>query len=104
LQRTLFSIKIGAAADMRAFSAFAGEEELLVPAGTVFEVLNVKRMARFAAERPGVGGSWVMGGACPRKWMLQACMHESMSASFMICTGEYDARHTGTHRSILHVA
>ena len=46
LQRTLFSIKVGAAADLRAFSAFAGEEELLMPAGTVYEVLNVKRLAR----------------------------------------------------------
>ena len=46
LQRTLFSIRVCAAADLRAFSAFAGEEELLMPAGTVYEVLNVKRLAR----------------------------------------------------------
>ena len=46
LQRTLFSIRVCAAADLRAFSAFAGEEELLMAAGTVYEVLNVKRLAR----------------------------------------------------------
>ena len=50
LQRTLFSIKAGAAADLRAFSAFAGEEELLMPAGTVYEVLNVKRLARLLLQ------------------------------------------------------
>jgi hypothetical protein len=52
-QRTLFSIRAGNAADLRAYSAFAGEEELLMPAGTVFEVLNVKRMARSPARRRG---------------------------------------------------
>ena len=46
LQRTLFSNKASAAADLLSFSAFAGEEELLMPAGTVYEVLNAKRLAR----------------------------------------------------------
>lgn len=45
-QRTLFSIKAGSVADIRKYSAYAREEELLLPAGTVFEVQNVKRLAR----------------------------------------------------------
>ena len=46
MQRTLFSIKTNLAADIRMFSSFSSEEELVLPSGTVVEVLNVKRMAR----------------------------------------------------------
>ena len=44
-QRTLFSIRAGLAADLGPYSAFP-EAEVLMPAGNVFEVLNVKRFAR----------------------------------------------------------
>jgi hypothetical protein len=45
-QRTLFSISAGLAADLGPYSAFP-EAEVLMPAGNVFEVLNVKRFSRF---------------------------------------------------------
>ena len=45
-QRTLFSITTGLAADLGPYSAFPGEGELLIPAGHVFEVVNVKRFSR----------------------------------------------------------
>jgi hypothetical protein len=51
--RTLFSITTGLAADLRPYSAYAGEGELLLPAGNVFEVVNVKRFSR-SASRPCV--------------------------------------------------
>ena len=51
-QRTLFSITTGLAADLAPYSAFPGEGELLIPAGHVFEVVNVKRFSR-SAPRPG---------------------------------------------------
>jgi hypothetical protein len=44
-QRTLFSISAGLAADLGPYSAFP-EAELLMPAGNVFKVLNVKRFSR----------------------------------------------------------
>jgi hypothetical protein len=44
--RTLFSISAGLAVDLGPYSAFP-EAELLMPAGNVFEVLNVKRFSRF---------------------------------------------------------
>jgi hypothetical protein len=50
-QRTLFSITTGLAADLGPYSAFPGEGELLIPAGHVFEVVNVKRFSR-SARRP----------------------------------------------------
>ena len=43
--RTLFSITAKFAADLNAFSAFSGEAEMLIGAGTVLKVVNVKRMA-----------------------------------------------------------
>ena len=46
--RTLFSITTGLAADLAPYSAFPGERELLIPAGHVFEVVNVKRFSRSA--------------------------------------------------------
>ena len=49
-QRTLFSITAGLAADLGPYSAFPGEGELLIPAGTVFEVVNVKRFSRSASD------------------------------------------------------
>ena len=48
MQKTLFSIRSSAAADIGAFSAFSGEEELIFFPGTVLEVLDVKRLARSA--------------------------------------------------------
>ena len=45
-QRTLFSISAGLAADLAPYSAFP-EAEVLMPAGNVFEVLNVKKFSRF---------------------------------------------------------
>ena len=45
-QKTLFCIKAGAAADLRQFSAFPGEDELLMFPSTVLRVLNVKRLSR----------------------------------------------------------
>ena len=50
LQRTLFAIKVKSAADLRGYSAYKEEEELLVFPGTVFEVLNVKRMSGSASS------------------------------------------------------
>jgi hypothetical protein len=50
-QRTLFSITTGLAADLAPYSAFPGDGELLIPAGHVFEVVNVKRFSR-SAPRP----------------------------------------------------
>ena len=44
-KRTLFSIKVGSAADLGGFSAYSDEAELLLFPGTVFEVLNVKRIS-----------------------------------------------------------
>jgi hypothetical protein len=46
--RTLFSITTGLAADLGPYSAFPGEREFLIPAGNVFEVVNVKRFSRLA--------------------------------------------------------
>jgi len=51
--RTLFSITTGLAADLGPYSAYPGEGELLLPAGNVFEVVNVKRFSR-SASRPCV--------------------------------------------------
>ena len=45
LQRTLFSIISGVAADLRKFSAFPAEEELIIPAGTVFKVITYDSQA-----------------------------------------------------------
>ena len=47
--RTLFSITTGLAADLGPYSAYPGEGELLLPAGNVFEVVNVKRFSRSAS-------------------------------------------------------
>ena len=47
-QRTLFSIKVKAAADLQPYSSFALEEELLLFPATVFKVHNVKRISRQA--------------------------------------------------------
>jgi hypothetical protein len=70
-QRTLFSITTGLAADLGPYSAFPGEGELLIPAGHVFEVVNVKRFSRSArrpcfsmprtAGRPGSIPAWPAG-------------------------------------------
>ena len=49
--RTLFSITAGRAADLEPYSAFP-EGELLIPAGTVFEVVNVKRFNRSVSSAP----------------------------------------------------
>ena len=46
--RTLFSITTSLAADLGPYSAFPGEGEFLIPAGNVFEVVNVKRFSRSA--------------------------------------------------------
>ena len=46
MQKTLFSIKVGAAAEIKAYSAYAAEDELLLFPGTIFEVLNVLRLSR----------------------------------------------------------
>ncbi len=46
--RTVFSITASLAADLGPYSAFPGEGELMIPAGTVFEVVNVKRFTRSA--------------------------------------------------------
>ena len=47
-QRTLFSIKVKAAADLQPYSSFAPEKELLLFPATVFKVHNVKRISRQA--------------------------------------------------------
>ena len=44
-KRTLFSIRASHGADLRPFSAFPKEAEVLLPACTVLEVKNVKRMS-----------------------------------------------------------
>lgn len=53
-----FSIKAGAAADLRAYSAFKTEDELILPPGTMFEVLNVKRISRSASLSPPAPVLW----------------------------------------------
>ena len=65
MQRTLFSIKASSVADLRKYSAYAREEELLLPAGTVFEVQNVKRLARCGCV--GTESDWPL--------LLLFCMH-----------------------------
>ena len=44
-KRTLFSIRASHGADLRPFSAFKNEAEVLLPACTMLEVKNVKRMS-----------------------------------------------------------
>lgn len=66
--RTLFSISTGLAADLGPYSAFPGEGELLIPAGTVFEVVNVKRFSRSAA-RPRADA---VSGRCLQERLLHA--------------------------------
>ena len=44
--RTLFCIEVRSAKDIRAISAICNEDELVLPAGTMVEVLNVSKQAR----------------------------------------------------------
>ena len=55
--RTLFSITTGLAADLGPYSVFPGEGEFLIPAGNVFEVVNVKRFSRLAPTLLSVGST-----------------------------------------------